>query len=177
MGLIGKITRSFIEKNLREIVTEIYEGGYTKQSRQVLPPGIDSAPLADDQGVCIFIDGTPGKTVSVGVYPDPSVDPGEIRIFSRDSGGTKKAEIKFNANGDIIMDAAGGASANIKADGNIELNGNTDYLVSWTDLNTVMQVYVTAINALFGTKLDGGGTPGAVVLDLSTSQVATVKIP
>jgi len=98
MGMIGKILRSFIEDDIREVVTEIYEG-FPKTSRQILPPGIDSAPLPDDQGVIISIDGTEGKTVQIGVYTDPSVQAGEIRIYSRDSDGAIKAELHLRPDG------------------------------------------------------------------------------
>lgn len=63
----------------------------------------------------------------------------------------------------------------IKSNGNIEQNGNSKSFVTYTELNTALQGLVTAINAAFGTKLDGGGTPGTLVLDISASQTITIK--
>jgi hypothetical protein len=63
----------------------------------------------------------------------------------------------------------------IDNDGNINLNGDTRNLVSHTELNTALQAMITAINSTFATKLDGGGTPGTVSLDISTSKIDTVR--
>jgi len=84
---------------------------------------------------------------------------GSLSLKSTDSGGTDQAKI------------------DLKNDGNLELNGNTDNVVSWTDLNTALQSFVSAINALFATKLDGAGTAGSATLDITTAKSATVKIP
>ena len=65
----------------------------------------------------------------------------------------------------------------IKTDGNVEINGNADNAVSYTDLDTALQGLVTAINAALATKLDGAGSAGALALDLSASKVDTVLLP
>ena len=65
----------------------------------------------------------------------------------------------------------------IKTDGNVEINGNADNAVSYTDLDTALQGLVTAINAALATKLDGAGSAGALTLDLSASKVDTVLLP
>ena len=84
----------------------------------------------------------------------------EKEIYSTDSPATeKKARLK------------------LCSDGSIEINGNADYAVSWTDLNTVLQNLVTAINNTFATKKDEPGSPGALTLDLSGARVDTVKLP
>jgi len=59
----------------------------------------------------------------------------------------------------------------------LEINGNTDYAVSWTDLNTALQLLVTTINAKFLTKTDGVGSPGGLSLDISSAKVEGVKLP
>ena len=65
----------------------------------------------------------------------------------------------------------------IKTDGNVEINGNADNAVSYTDLDTALQGLVSAINAALATKLDGAGSAGALTLDLSASKVDTVLLP
>lgn len=98
VGLIGRIVSSAIKDNIREIITEVYTD-FNKESRQILPPGIDSTPLPDDQGVIIELDGTSGKTAHIGVYPSASVPAGEIRIYSRDSDGNIVAQLYIKADG------------------------------------------------------------------------------
>jgi len=58
----------------------------------------------------------------------------------------------------------------------IELNGNTDFAVRFNALNTQFQIFVTDINVALGTKLDGSGTPGTLVLDILTAKVDEVKL-
>jgi phage gp45-like len=88
----------------------------------------------------------------------PSMNEGERKIYSS-SGGVIKAFINW-LNG-----------------GNLELNGNGNSAVTFTALNTALQILVTAINATFATKLDGGGTAGAVSLDISAAEENTVRLP
>lgn len=77
----------------------------------------------------------------------------------------------------IIYSKDKAAFIKILSDGIIEVNGNADTAVSYTDLNTALQSFVIAINALFATKLDGGGTAGTLTLDISGANVTTVKLP
>lgn len=84
---------------------------------------------------------------------------GETKIFAHDSDGNVLSYIKT-----VI-------------DNTIELNGNADYAVSWTDLNTVLQTLVTNINAALASKGDGSGSAGTLTLDLSPAKVETVKLP
>ena len=88
----------------------------------------------------------------------PSMSEGERKIYSS-SGGAIKAFVNFLSSG------------------NLELNGNGNSSVTFTALNTALQLLVTSINATFATKLDGGGTPGALTLDISASEENTVRLP
>jgi hypothetical protein len=89
----------------------------------------------------------------------PECDPGEFEWYSTDNPVTqKKARIKGNKDGEIIM------------------NQGTKSAVNFLDLNTQLQLLVTAINAALATKLDGGGSAGALTLDLSTAEVPEVKL-
>lgn len=84
------------------------------------------------------------------------VDPGEKEIYSTDSPATTKmARIKLNA------------------DGNIDLNANTDNAVSWADLNTALQNMLTALNA----DIVVAGGAGSTTLDLSSAKVDSVRLP
>lgn len=57
----------------------------------------------------------------------------------------------------------------------IELNGNTKTFVTHTELNTALQGFVGALNTLFASKLDGGGTSGTLALDISAAATTTIK--
>jgi hypothetical protein len=133
------------------------------------------------KGCRVFItDASKGYKIATGITDnlEPESDSGEREIYSTDDPVTeKKAKIKLAANGDIEIDAYGGATLNIKADGNIEINGDADYAVSWTDLDTALQTLVSGINTALGTKKDEAGTPGTLSLDLSTAKIGTVKFP
>lgn len=159
MGIIGRIIRTLIEDNIREIVIEEYQG-LTKKLRQVSPAGIDSNPLPEDQGAGFCVGDTTGKSVSVGVYCENCVaESGEIRLFARDDSAVEKTFVY------------------LKKDGVLELNGNADFAVSWTDLNTILQAYNTALMGAFTSKLDGTGTNPLIVLDLSSAKNLKVKLP
>lgn len=102
-SFVGKILKSFIEDEVREISIETYDK-YTQDSRQVLPPGIDSNPIAEDQGIGITLDKSSGKDVCIGIlFDSPEVDPGEIKIFSRDSSGAIKAQVYCKKDGLIVI--------------------------------------------------------------------------
>lgn len=89
----------------------------------------------------------------------PECEAGEREFYSTDSPvTTKKARFKLNKDGEII------------------LNQGTKSAVNYVDLNTQLQLLVTAINSALATKLDGGGSAGALTLDLTTAEVPEVKL-
>jgi hypothetical protein len=89
----------------------------------------------------------------------PESEPGEVEIYSTDNPVTaKQARIYLNKDGEII------------------LNQGTKSAVNFLDLNTQLQLLVTAINAALATKLDGSGAAGALTLDLSTAEVPEVLL-
>jgi hypothetical protein len=99
---IGKVDKSFIEDEVREITIEEVENN-PMDSRQILPPGMDANPIQDDQGVSITLVDSNGKTVCIGVIPDPKVEPGEMKIYSRVAGGTIKAQVYCKKDGLIAI--------------------------------------------------------------------------
>ena len=128
---------------------------------------------------CEAVDSSGGK-ICTAVSDDltPESRPGEREIYSTDSPATEKlARIKLAGNGDITLDAYGGAKIEVKADGTVTINSGAKSAVTWEDLNTVMQAFVIALNAAFAEKLDGGGSAAALTLDLSSAQVTEVKLP
>lgn len=89
----------------------------------------------------------------------PECEAGEREFYSTDNPATqKKARLKLNKDGEIV------------------LNQGTKSAVNFLDLNTQLQLLVTAINAALATKLDGSGAAGALTLDLSTAEVPEVML-
>jgi hypothetical protein len=115
-----------------------------------------------DECRVVVVDLAKGYKGGIAVTDDltPEVDAGEKELYSTDNPATTKlARLKLNSSSEI------------------ELNGNSDYAVSWTDLNTVLQALVTAINAAFATKADAAGANPGLTLDLSSAKVLTVRLP
>ena len=88
----------------------------------------------------------------------PTMSEGERKIYSSD-GGVIQAFINFLSTGVL------------------ELNGNGNSAVTYSALNAALQGLVTAINAVFATKLDGAGAVGVLSLDISASEENTVRLP
>ena len=128
---------------------------------------------------CEVVDSS-GVKICTAITDDltPEVAAGERELYSTDSPATeKRARIKLASNGDITIDAYGGAKIEVKADGTVTINSGTKSAVTWEDLNTVMQAFIIALNAAFSAKLDGGGSAAALTLDLTSAQVTEVKLP
>ena len=105
-----------------------------------------------------------------GSYPD-------IKYFKLANG----VSIALNSNQNECTITTGDAeifidsSGNIKINGTqIQLNGATKSFVTWVELNTQLQLLIVAINALFATKLNGSGSSGTLLLDISSAQTTTV---
>lgn len=157
---MGRIAR-WLSSKIETYITGIIESRINERIQSLLygPSGDDSPPLSDDRCLMIKIDGSGNYIISGVICKSQGADPGERILYSRDSSGNVQATIK------------------LLGDGVIEINGNSDYAVSWTDLNSALQSLVTAINAAFATKLDAGGSPGTLTLDISSAKVEEVKLP
>ena len=122
-------------------------------------PGQDENPI---DGSRVFILEV-GESYKIAIAVDdgvtPAMETGEKRLYSVSDAGDIQAELK------------------ILKTGIIEINGDADFAVRFTALETQMQLLVTAINAAFATKLNGSGAAGGIVLDLSTAKVDEVKLP
>ena len=120
----------------------------------------DSIPENGTAVYIIEVNGNPANKIAIinDSVIESTVLNGEKKIYSQDAGVIK-------------------STIYLKKDGIIEINGNTDFAVRWTTLNSVLQTLVGAINTAFAAKLDGGGSSPALTLDLSTAKVDTVKLP
>jgi len=141
------------------IIQTIAAGEQERTSEMYHNPGISSAPTKNDRIISIPV-GT-GTRVAIAAHNYRiEVEPasGETIFYSTDSAGNiVKSQIK--------LDNAG----------NIDLNGDSKKFVTHTELNTALQLLITALNANIGTKLDGGGTPGVLAIDISAAATTTIR--
>lgn len=161
--MIGVITGRKIsrnrdgDKNVLILQVELIEGEDTRSIEL-----FSSSDFNPANGTRVYIcDVTDSYQIAVATSDGltPEVEPGEIEIYSTDNPVTaKQARIYLNTDGEII------------------LNQGTKSSVNYADLNTQLQLLVTAINAALATKLDGSGAAGALTLDLSTAEVPEVKL-
>lgn len=122
-------------------------------------PGMDSNPI---NGSKVFILAVgPGYLIALGADDgvDPTSDTGENFQYSVDDSGAVQSVLKLLKSGII------------------EVNGNADFAVRFDALDTALQSLVTAVNSALAGKLDGGGTPGSLTLDISGAKVDEVKLP
>lgn len=132
-------------------------------SDEALPYGIDSNPIKDM--VAVYAEtGEKGKTVIIGYINKKQVaEVGETRLFSTNSSGVLQNYIW------------------LKANGNIEVGGNTDNMVKYSPLNTAMQTLIANINIQLtaisvGIASAGGSyTPTPLTLDITGAKIDKVK--
>lgn len=123
-------------------------------------PGDDAHPLPGDQAVLVRVPGS-GTVVAVG-YLDTAregeAQPGERRIYSRDSDGAIQATLWLKADGSVDIDAPNGMTINgvhIDADGNLTAPGEI------TAMEGPAQVSVSTHDHPSGTGPTGSPTPGS----------------
>lgn len=58
----------------------------------------------------------------------------------------------------------------------MSVNGDTDAVVLHSQLSTILSSFVTQLNMAIGTKLNGGGSPGTLVLDLAPAKSVSLKV-
>ena len=99
---------------------------------------------------------------------------GNIIILGHD----ESSEIKLDINGKLtgtikdVFEIEDGNGNTIKsnAGGYIDVNGNSKKFVTYTELNTALQLMVTAANNLYLTSADNGVAGGGLTLNISASE-------
>jgi phage gp45-like len=168
MGMIAElitVVRSYVGNRNggpgNTVYVEATGIGKTGKNAEVYSaPGIFSRPPKGSRGVFIPMNRNYGVVLAMHNYQVVIdwTEEGETTIFSTTAdGATVKARI------------------DLKADGNIYLNGTSKYLVTWGALNSALATLVSAINTKFGTKLDGGGAVGTLTLDLTAAKATTLR--
>lgn len=149
--------------------------------------GEDTNPVDNSRVVIIPIGQAYKIAIAVddGIEPDSTQVPGEKKIYSSD-GGVIKAFIQWLKTGAMIISGTllqilGSTKIEITAPV-IEINGNADFAVRYTALETAFQAFQTEYDlhvhsgVLAGPANSGVPTvPSAA--DITPAKVATVKLP
>lgn len=158
---MGRIAR-WLSSKIETYITGIVESRIQERIQTLLfgSSGDDSPPLPEDRVLLIRIEGTGNNIVSGVICESQGAEPGEKKLYSRDDDGVVQATVY------------------LKSDGTIEINGNADFAVAYTDLNTALQTFITDLNAKLVTALTavGGSWPGTSI-DISGSKIDEVKLP
>lgn len=99
-------------------------GGDIRTGIHVSSPGEDSYPLDSDQAVAVPYVKT-GQFLIVGyldTVTEPTAEPGEKRLFSRDSQGAIAAEVTLANDGTVTLSNSNGSIV-LQSGGNVILNG------------------------------------------------------
>ena len=106
----------------------------------------------------------------------PVAGDGEKKLYSIDSG-AKAAELNLGKTGDIEIKAKAGGNINLKEAGELELNGNNDFLISFTQLQTILSQFALAINTEFAKYvLIAPGTALPVAVDITPAKTEKIQI-
>lgn len=161
MASFSKFQESILE-GLKRIL-KVEEFG-VKTADECAPFGIDSSPI---KGMTAIYQETTNNSESViigYINENQIAESGETRFYSMDANKTVKAFVF------------------LKANGNIELNGNTHSGVRYAPLNSGIQATDTAINIELGKiataigLLGGSYVPAPIITDISASENNTIKM-
>ncbi len=127
--------------------------GSSLTPEQMLPAGVDSAPLLGDLALAVDVLGS-GRAIAA-AYADPVnagvATSGEFRAYSRDAQGTVAVEIHLKADGSVFISNAAG-SFELGVDGAVSING--------AQITTLGDV-ISALMVSLSTHTHGGVTVGA----------------
>jgi len=145
---------------VRMIQVEITDPKDIQSVQFISQSGEDSSP-PDGSAVIILTIGTTKFAIAAEDNILPAALPGEKLLYSS-AGGAKQAEISLRTNGDI------------------ELNGNTDFAVRLDALQIIMNTLATALDTEFAaidTAVPAYSFVTPITIDLTTAKVTTVKLP
>ncbi len=84
--------------------------------------------------------------------------------------------VKYDAQAQVLNAKMGSNTLKVDSqNGTFEINGNSKVFVTGAELASALSSFVTALNSTLATKLDGGGAPGTLSLDITSAKTTTVK--
>jgi hypothetical protein len=168
MNLVQVISSSFNDAKNRVVKFFRYGPSDVQTSLEVSAAGVDSNPV---KGMVALYAATSkkGKTVIIGyIKKDQLADVGELRLFSTNAQGAQKTYLW------------------LKNDGNMEVGGDDDNLVRYSELKKAFDELKGDVNGLiqkFNTHVHPGVTSGlsstlitVTLADPSTADVSGAKI-
>ena len=156
-----KVLSSNVDKLKRRVIKVLRLGKQDVQTNlQTLPFGIDSVPIKDL--VALYAPtNEKGKSVIIGYLNKNSIaGVGETRFYSTNEQGVEQNSIHLKNNGDI------------------EVGGNSDFMVKFNALQNSLNNYNTLINAelvKIGTATSGLYVPLPPIMDVSTAKTLKIK--
>lgn len=142
--------------------------------------GEDTNPVDNSRVVIIPIGQAYKIAVAIndGIAPDPTLLPGEKKVYSSD-GGVIKAFIQWLKTGALILSGTilqilGSTSIELTAP-IIEINGAADFAVAFNALKTQFDQFVSDYNN--HTHTPGPGPNPTTAADITPAKVASVKFP
>lgn len=161
---IGKVDSTSYDKLKRRLSKLLGMGTSDVQTPVELNPyGLDSNPVKGTRAVFAQT-GIKGESVLLGYFGrDKKAAVGEIRLYSTDSDGNEQTFLW------------------LKNDGTIEVAGNADNAVRYSELNNAKQQFVALLQTELGliqAGIAGGSyTPTTLQFDISASKINEIKTP
>lgn len=142
---IAKIVSTLLANGRRKIKAIVFGLTDVRECYEAAPYGIDSNPVANIDGVYVQTSSN-GNSVIVGyVTNNRKADTGEFRAYSTDSSGAFKYNIWLRSSGEVLIGESDTPSA------------YTENLIKYNAFNTIMQSYLTTLNAAISAGVSSGG--------------------
>lgn len=162
---LTKVISTAIDKG-KQIVKILGFGSADVQTVFTIQPfGIDGNPVKGYRAIYADTASKEDKVLIGVIFENALADVGELRLHSEDADGAEMASIHLKNNGDIKMAANAAATLNALADGNLELNGNADFIARFSELKNgfdqLKSDFNTFINTQYNVHVHTGVTTGA----------------
>ena len=189
MGILGRVLKYTIADKRgvnTPVVKSTLRARDNVQAEVFIAPGDDSPPLPDDMGFFAGNSRTGGKVFlgAIDQVNGPEAEPGEKRLYARDSDGAVVATAWLKGTGEVLIENDNG-SVTLKANGDIELNGDADNAVAFADLKVAFDqlkadfdAHTHSVPGVFAGAFSATAiitTPSTA--DIDPAKVDTVKLP
>lgn len=172
MGALGKVLQA-IKETKRDVTVRVIKAtmraGENVLAELFAPAGDDSPPLPGDMGFFADNSQTGGRSClgAIDQVNEPLAAPGERRLYARDANGAPVVVIW------------------LKADGTLELNGDADNAVRFSELKTAFDqlqsdfnLHTHSVPGVFAGAFSATATaPTDSTADIDPAKVDEVKLP
>ena len=150
------------------VISISYLGKTVSQVAQISPIGTFARTPGGSTGLALFM-GSDKAVIPFTVKRPDGMNDNDFAIFALNLASSiicrNGGDLELAGSGDIKLDAS-----------NILLNGDSDNVVKYSELNTLLQSLITQVNAAFATKLNGSGSAGSVAVDFTPAKSTTVRV-